>query len=230
MTEKIELIVDGGAAAPGPQLASGLGPLGINMQAVIQEINNKTKAFNGMKVPVVVIVKDDKSFEVEVGVPGASELIKKEISLQKGSGKQAIEKVGNLAIEQVIKVAKLKYQGMLVNDLKAAVKSIAGSCQSMGILIEGKEAKLITKEIDAGRFDKQISQELSETNKEKLAQLKEDLVRINAEIAKELAKEQKTAEEAKPEAKVDEKAATAATPAAAAAAPAKETKKEDKKK
>lgn len=244
MTDKVELIVDGGVAAPGPQMAQSFGPLGVNMQAVIQEINKKTHAFAGMKVPIIVIIKEDKSFEVEVGVPGASELIKKEISLEKGSGKQAIEKVGNLGIEQIIKIAKLKYQGMLVNNLRSAVKSIVGSCQSMGILIEGREAKQIAKDIDAGRFDKEIKQEISEISKDKLMKLKEDLVIINAEIAKELAKEQKAAEEVKAEAaKTEEKkpeevagkAPAAApgkegAPAAAKEAAPKEAKKDEKKK
>ena len=234
MTDKVELMVDAGISVPGPQMAQSFGPLGVNINGIIQEINKKTSLFAGMKVPIVVIINDDKSFEIEVGIPGASELIKKEINLEKGSGKQAIEKVGNLGIEQVIRVAILKQQGMLVNNLKSAVKSVAGSCQSMGILIEGKEPKEIIKDINAGRFDNQINNEVTEISKDKITKLSEDLVKINAEIAKELAKEQKTAEETKKEEtkteeKKPEEAAKETTTTAKEAAPTKEVKKEEKK-
>lgn len=210
MSEKVDLQIDGGAAAPGPQMASAFGPLGIDMNAVIQEINNKTSAFAGMKVPVSVTINDDKSFDIEVGVPGASELLKKELNLQKGSGKQLLEKVGNLSIEQIIKVAKMKEQGMLVNDLKASVNTVIGSCQAMGVLVEGKEAKETNKDVLAGKYDKEILEGITEASAEKLDLMKTQLAEVKAALEKELAKiqpkeeEKKEGEEAKPEDKKEE--------------------------
>jgi len=234
MSETVELQVDGGNVSAGPQIATSFGPLGVNMGEIIKKINTKTQDFKGIKVPVKVFVNEDKSFEVEVGVPGASQLIKKEISLEKGSGKQALDKVGNLSIEQVIKIAKMKQQGMLTNNLKSAVNSIIGSCQSLGILVEGREAKDTNKDVLAGKYDKEIKEELTHTSIEKLSLMKEQLEQVKIELAKEAAKsiveEEKKevttevkAEEKKDEtAKVEEKKDVKA-------APVKEVKKEEKK-
>jgi large subunit ribosomal protein L11 len=197
MSEKVDLQVDGGAAAPGPQMASAFGPLGIDMGAVIQEINNKTGAFSGMKVPVTVEINDDKSFDVSVGVPGAGELIKKELSLEKGSGRQALEKVGNLSIEQIIKIANMKKEGMLVNDLKSAVNTVIGSCQAMGVLVEGKEPKESNKDVLAGKYDKEILEVITEASAEKLELMKQQFNDIKAVLEKELAKVQPKEEEKK---------------------------------
>lgn len=92
MAEKLELLVDGGAATPGPPLGPALGPLGVNVVQVVGKINEKTKEFKGMKVPVKILIDTtSKEFTVEVGTPPASALIIKEAGIGKGSGKAKIE-------------------------------------------------------------------------------------------------------------------------------------------
>ena len=105
MAEIIEALVDGGNATPGPPLGPVLGPLGINIMDVVKVINEKTKAFEGMKVPVKVIVDTaTQEFEITVGTPPTSALILKELKLEKGSSNPRADKVGDLSMEQVKKM------------------------------------------------------------------------------------------------------------------------------
>lgn len=197
--QAVDVIVEGGKASAGAAMGKAFGPLGVNLQAILEQINEKTKDFVGMKVPVKVIVEtDDKSFEIEVGSPSVSELIKTEINLKKGSGEQSVAKVGNLAIEQVIKIARMKRDSMLANDLKAAVRMVIGSCQSLGILVESKEAKETSQDVANGKYDKEINEEKTEASPDKLEKLNSEfrtLEKKQAEIAKEKAEEEKKAEE-----------------------------------
>ena len=158
--ETVEIMIEGGKAVAGPTVGQKLGPLGINIQQVLIKINEKTASFKGMKVPVKIIVEtSDKSFNLEIGTPPTAELIKKELNLQKGSGVPNKIKTGNLGIEQVIKIAKMKQDSLFVNNLKAAVKTIVGTCNSLGMLIEGKTAKDIVQDINQGKYDKEIKEE-----------------------------------------------------------------------
>jgi len=209
----VKLMVDGGDMKPGPAVAQKIGPMGINMGKVIQDINKETVSFKGMKVPVELDVDaKTKNFTIKISTPPVAELLKKEIGLESGSGRAKIIKMGNASIEQIIKVAKTKQQGMLSKDLKAAVKSVVGSCVSLGILIENKEAKEIEKEISEGKFDKEIKEEREETSQEKRSQLDEHFAKVKAEQDMVLKKE----EEAKAKEEEEKKAATAAAPAAGA--------------
>lgn len=197
--EKVEIMVEGGKAVAGPAIGQSFGPLGVNIQEILEEINKKTADFKGMKVPVTVIVEtEDKSFDLEIGTPPVSELIKKEIGLDKGSGLQKLKKSGNIAMEQVIKVAKMKKDSMLVKDLKATVKSVVGSCGALGLLIEGKTPVEINEEIDKGKFDELINSGKTEVSDEKKAELKEELDKVNSELEEEYSKELAKAEEEKP--------------------------------
>jgi len=201
-TETIDLMVDAGNAKPGPATAQKLGPLGINIGEVMNKINEKTEAFKGMQVPVKLKI-DTKAKEVsdiEVGTPPTTQLIKKELGLAKGSGRPDKEKVGNIAIEQCIKVAKMKKEAMFALTLKNAVKSTVGSCNSLGILIEGKIASEIEKEIDQGKYDDLINQEKTEVSEEKKKILETQLTEIQEVLAKELEK-LKAIEEVKEEKK-----------------------------
>ncbi|MBI2668126.1 50S ribosomal protein L11 [Candidatus Woesearchaeota archaeon] len=209
MSEKITVLVDGGKASAGPPIGSTLGPKGINVSQVVSDINKKTDSFKGMKVPVNIIIEKDKSYKIEVGTPPVSELIKKEINAEKGSGTPNINKIGNLGIEQAIKVAKMKYDSMFVKDLKAAVKSVIGSANSAGILTEGMSSLEVNKLIDSGKFDNEIKNELIELSEEKKQKLDEQLTAIQELLKKELEKqkaleEAEKAKEAKPEAEVKE--------------------------
>ncbi|MCD6468404.1 MAG: 50S ribosomal protein L11 [Thermoplasmata archaeon] len=158
MAETIEALVEGGKATAGPPLGPALGPLGVNIMQVINTINEKTKHFEGMKVPVKVVIDPaTKNFEVEVGTPPATALILKEVGAEKGSGSPRSKKVGNLTMDQVIKIAKMKHDNLLGANLKKKVKEIVGSCQSVGVTVEGKPAKEMQKEIDEGKYDAKFS-------------------------------------------------------------------------
>lgn len=207
----IPALVEGGKATAGPPLGPALGPLGVNIGQIIAEINEKTKAYNGITVPVKVIVdKDSKKFEVEVGSPPTSALIKKELGITKGrqgiqeetpkeaapaaapAGAEAKKKeeegkkkkgeeeakkkeeakpavttatapavkkeeiVGNMTIEQAVKIAKMKSTTSLSKTLKAGVKEVLGTCVSMGVNCEGKDPRKIIKEINEGKHDSKL--------------------------------------------------------------------------
>ncbi len=154
MAETIKALVDGGKASAGPPLGPALGPLGVNIMQIINTINDKTKQFDGMKVPVKVIIDSKtKDFEIEVGTPPATSLILKELGLEKGSGSAGTHKIGDLTVDQAIKVAKMKYDNLLGKELKQKTKEIIGTCVSVGISVEGKTPQEIQKAIDEGEFD-----------------------------------------------------------------------------
>ncbi|MGZ4852004.1 MAG: 50S ribosomal protein L11 [Halobacteriota archaeon] len=160
MADVIEVLVPGGKASPGPPIGPALGPLGINIKAVVDDINAKTASYNGMQVPVKVIVDDKKNVTLEIGIPPASALILIEAGLEKGSsGEAGLEKgssgegtVGNISIAQAIKIAKMKRQSSLSYELKNTVKEILGTCVSMGVTVDEKPARDVQKAIDAGEY------------------------------------------------------------------------------
>jgi large subunit ribosomal protein L11 len=155
MAEIIEVLVDGGKATPGAPLGPLLGPLGVNIPQIVNVINEKTRAFDGMKVPVKIkIDPTTKDFDVTVGTPPTSALILKELGIEKGSGENTQVKAGNLTIEQAIKVAEMKKDSMLGKTLKERVLEVAGSCVSMGITVDGKEPKQAQAEIKEGSWNK----------------------------------------------------------------------------
>ncbi|MCX8163737.1 MAG: 50S ribosomal protein L11, partial [Candidatus Micrarchaeota archaeon] len=132
----ISVIIEGGKATAGPPLAPALAPLGVNIVQLIADLNKQTAAFEGTKVPVKVIVdKQTKKWRFEIGSPATSELIKKELKIEKGAkgGEQDPKIVGNLTMQQVIKIAKKKQSGSLAKNLKALVNEIVGTCLSMGV-------------------------------------------------------------------------------------------------
>ena len=154
MPETVEALVDGGKATAGPPLGPALGPMGVNIMQVINKINEKTKEFTGMKVPLKVIIDSKtKDFEIEVGTPPAASLILNELGLEKGSGSPSTHKIGNLTIDQAIKIAKMKYDNLLGSEIKQKTKEIIGTCVTLGVNVEGKKPKVIQKAIDDGDFD-----------------------------------------------------------------------------
>jgi large subunit ribosomal protein L11 len=183
--QKIDLMVAGGKASAAPPLGPALGPMGVNIGQVISEINKKTAAFAGMQVPVTVEVDDKtKEFSVSVGTPPASGLIKKEAQIEKGSSNPKSEKVADIMIEQVIKVMKMKESDLLGKDAFARVKEILGTCAGMGILVEGKEAKQVIKDINAGAFKQEILSGKTEISDEERKKLEEEKKRLQEEIEK----------------------------------------------
>ena len=169
--EKFEMLVEGGKALPNQNLAQKLGPAGINLALVLSTVNEKTSPFKGMKVPVKIIADlKAKTFEIEIGTPPVHELIKNELSIEKGSGTPDKVKVANISVEQVIKIARMKKDSMLVKTLKAAVKTVAGSCNSAGVLIEGQQAHEFCEDVNQGKYDHEINKELTEHSKEKTSE------------------------------------------------------------
>ena len=157
MGEIVEVLVPGGRATPGQPLGPSLGPLGINVKAVVDEINRKTADFNGMQVPVRIEVDDRKQFTVTVGTPPTTALIKKEVGIEKGSAQPSTQLVGNLPLEAAIRIARMKSGGMLSYDTKSSVKEVVGTCLSMGVTVEGRRPKELLLAIDAGEFDARLS-------------------------------------------------------------------------
>lgn len=153
MPQVVEVLVPGGKATPGPPLGPAIGPLGLNVKQVVDAINEATKDFDGLPVPVKVIAKEDRTFEIEVGVPPVSALIKKELGLEKGSKATGREYVADLKLDQVIKIAKIKMNQMLAYDLKSAVLEVLGTAVSMGVTVEGKNPKDVQKEIKEGKIE-----------------------------------------------------------------------------
>lgn len=153
----VEVLVPGGKATPGPPLGPTLGPLGINVKAVIEKINEETKAFNGMQVPVKVIIDNNRQFTIQVGTPPTSSLIKKEIGIELGSGTPSEKFVGNLTIKQAMAVAKMKRNNSLSKTLKNGVKEVIGTCSTMGVTVEGMKAKEAIVAINSGKFDSEFT-------------------------------------------------------------------------
>ena len=157
MAETVEVLVPGGRATAGPPLGPALGPLGINVKAVVDDINKKTAEFNGMTVPVTVAVDDKKNVTLTIGIPPTTALVMKEAGVEKGSGTPNTEKVGNLPLDAVIRIAKMKMEKMLSYNLKEAVKEVMGTCVSVGVTIEGKSAKEAIAAVNAGEWDAQLA-------------------------------------------------------------------------
>jgi len=159
VSQVVETLVEGGKATPGPPLGPALGPLGVNIPAVVAAINEKTKDFAGMKVPVKVIVDPKtKEFEIEVGTPPTSALILRELGVEKGSSDAKNSSVGNLTMEQVVKIARMKRDGMLASSMRSAVKEVLGTCVSVGVTVEGKHPKEVQKEVDEGKYSELIGE------------------------------------------------------------------------
>src|SRR6056297_165941 len=159
MAGTIEVLVPGGEATPGPPLGPELGPTPVDVQAVVQQINDETDAFDGMEVPVTVEYEDDGSFTIEVGVPPTAELIKDEAGFDTGSGEPQENFVADLTVDQVKQIAEQKHPDLLAYDLKNAAKEVVGTCTSLGVTIEGENPRDFKEKIDAGEYDDQFADE-----------------------------------------------------------------------
>jgi large subunit ribosomal protein L11 len=203
----VNALIDGGKATPAPPLGPSLSVFKVNIGKIIQDINEKTKNYDGMKVPVKIIIDDvTKDYKIEIGTPPVSSLIRKELGLKiiaeekkeeaipaapiegakekettekteptkegvqpkegeataEPAEKKVVEKkerviVGNLTIDQCIKMMRMKRDSLLAKDTKKALKEIVASVVSMPLTIEGKNPKEVLKEIDEGKYDSKIS-------------------------------------------------------------------------
>ena len=117
--DTVEILIEGGSATPGPPLGPALGPFGINMMQVVEEINEKSADFKGMKVPVIVTIDSDtKDFEIAIGTPPTTALIMDELNIEKGSHESGTEVAADLSVEQALKIARMKYDSLLANNYK----------------------------------------------------------------------------------------------------------------
>ena len=156
--QTISSLVTGGEASAGPPLGPALGPMGVNILQIISAINEQTKEFQGMKIPITVSVDaDTKKWEIEVGIPSASALLLKEAGIQKGSGTSGTEWVGEGSADMIAKIAKVKLETSYASSLKSVAKQIVGTCVSLGIKVEGKTPKEFTAEINEGKWDSKLN-------------------------------------------------------------------------
>jgi len=158
MAETIEVLVPGGQANPGPPLGPELGPTPVDVQAVVNEINDQTAAFDGTEVPVTVEYEEDGSFTIDVGVPPTAELIKDEAGFETGSGEPQENFVADLSVDQLKSIAEQKQSDLLSYDTKNAAKEVAGTCVSLGVTIEGDNAREFKRKVDAGEYDDQLAE------------------------------------------------------------------------
>jgi large subunit ribosomal protein L11 len=162
MRERIKLLVEGGKASPGPATAPKLAAAGINIAEVFEEINKKTAEYAGLRVPVTIEIESEtKSYEIRVGLPPVSSLLKKELGVERArvtdeEKAKGVSVVGDLKMEQVVKIARLKLESMGAKNLKAAVKSVIGTAVSMPITIEGRDPRDLLKEVEEGKWDELI--------------------------------------------------------------------------
>jgi len=194
--ETVEVLIEGGKATAAPPLGPALGPMGVNIGQVVVDINKKTAEFKGMQVPVKVIVDSGtKEYDIQIGTPPASSLIMKEAGIEKGSPNPKTDKIADLKIEQIIKISKMKEGSLLGKDNFSKVKEVIGTCNSMGILVEGKPAAETIKEINEGKFKEKIEAGKTELSAEELKKLEEEKKKLQEEIEKRRAEFEKTAKE-----------------------------------
>ena len=134
----IKLQVPAGKANPSPPIGPALGQRGLNIMEFCKAFNAKTHGMEpGLPIPVVITAFADKSFTFIMKTPPATVLIKKAIKLDKGSAKPHVDKVGTITRAQLEEIAKAKEPDLTASDMDAAVRTIAGTARSMGIIVEG---------------------------------------------------------------------------------------------
>jgi large subunit ribosomal protein L11 len=134
----VKLQVPAGKANPAPPIGPALGQRGLNIMEFCKAFNAKTQSMEpGLPIPVVITAFADKSFTFIMKTPPATVLIKKAIKLDKGSAKPHVDKVGTITRAQLEEIAKAKEPDLTASDMDAAVRTIAGTARSMGIIVEG---------------------------------------------------------------------------------------------
>lgn len=132
----IKLNLPAGEATPAPPVGPALGQHGVPIMEFIKKYNAATAKQKGQIIPAVITIFDDRSFTFVTKLPPVSELIKKRLAIDKGSGKAGKEAVGKLTRQQVEEIAKEKIKDLNTNDLAAAKKIVEGTARSMGVQVE----------------------------------------------------------------------------------------------
>jgi large subunit ribosomal protein L11 len=130
---KARFQVPGGQATPAPPVGTSLGRFGINLGQFVQQFNERTREDQGLRIPVVVKVYNDRSFEMETKSPVAADLLKRAAGIAKGSGTAPKEKVGKVTRAQVDEIVKRKMADLNARDLEHARRIIEGAARSMGL-------------------------------------------------------------------------------------------------
>jgi large subunit ribosomal protein L11 len=133
----VKLQIQAGQANPAPPVGTALGPYGIPLMDFCKQFNDATKDKTGFVIPVVLNVYEDRTFTFITKTPPASNLIKKELGLEKGSPESNKQKVGKITMEQLKKIAGIKMQDLNAKDIDAAARIIGGTARNMGIELEG---------------------------------------------------------------------------------------------
>lgn len=138
-----------------------VGPTGINIKDVVDEINKQTMVFKGLTVPVrIECDPETKQFEIFVETPSTASLLLKELGVEKGSSASSEDKIGDLTLDQIINVVQAKKDKFLDKNFKNTVKTVLGTALSIGITVEGQDPREIQKRIDIGDYDDKIRGEL----------------------------------------------------------------------
>lgn len=195
-TQTVEALIEGGKATAAPPLGPALGPLGVNIGQIVADINKKTEPFKGMQVPVKVHVDTaTKEYTISVGTPPTSSLILKEAGVEKGSANPLLDKIADLRIENIIKIAKMKEDSLLGKTLKEKLKEVIGTCNSMGIMVEGVDARKAIEFVNQGKFDREIKEEKTELSTAELKEIEEEKKKLAEEMVKRRAEFEKKAKE-----------------------------------
>jgi large subunit ribosomal protein L11 len=137
ITGQAKFQVPGGQATPAPPVGTSLGKFGINLGQFVSQFNERTRQFNGIPIPVIVTVYNDRSFEFKCKSPPASALLKIKAGIAKGSGVPNKDKVGKVTKAQLAEIVKEKWEDLNARDPDHAVSMVAGTARSMGIVVEG---------------------------------------------------------------------------------------------
>ena len=131
--KQLKLVIPAGKANPAPPVGPALGQAGVNIGEFVKKFNDGTKAMGNDMVPVIITVYEDRSFDLAYKTPPASDLIKKAIGIEKGSGKNKVSKAGTITKAQIRQIAERKMADLNATDIEAAMKIIEGSARSMGV-------------------------------------------------------------------------------------------------
>jgi large subunit ribosomal protein L11 len=149
---EVSVLVEGGKAAAGATLGSALGPLGVNVGQVVAKINEETKQFSGMRVPVVIRVDPNtRAFTLVVGRPPVAALLLKEAKKEKGSGKPKTEPIGDVSLAAVRRIAEAKGDELEGRTDEERANQVLGTCVSLGITVDGQDPRALLKERVAAR-------------------------------------------------------------------------------
>jgi len=149
---EVSILVEGGKAAAGATLGSALGPLGVNVGQVVTKINEETKQFSGMRVPVIIRVDPNtRAFTLVVGRPPVAALLLKEAKKEKGSGKPKTETVGDVSLAAVQRIAESKGDDLEGRSIEEKMNQVIGTCVSLGLTVDGKDPRAVLKERLAAR-------------------------------------------------------------------------------